>query len=122
MSCRPERIGLGVIVIAAFTLSGPLGAASPYRAPRTSWGDPLIQGVYTNNTNVPFERPPELGTKALYTEAEYEKRRNAPAVVETTTVVTDVHYETSDFGLDPDQSVMVSNPRTSILDRPVNGR
>jgi hypothetical protein len=115
-------MGLGAIVIAALTLSGPLSEASPYRAPRTSWGDPLIQGVYTNNTNVPFERPPELGTKTVYTEAEYEKRRNAPAVVETTTVVTDVHYQTSDFGLDPDQSVMVWNPRTSILDQPANGR
>lgn len=97
-------------------------AAEPYRAPRTSWGDPDIQGVYTNNTNVPYERPVELGTKAVYTEAEYEKRRNAPAVVETTTTVTDVHYQTSDFGLDPDQSRMVRNPRTSILSQPANGR
>lgn len=119
---RPVRVGLGVTVIAAFAVSGSVSAASAYHAPRTSWGDPLIQGVYTNNTNVPFERPPELGTKAVYTDAEYEKRRNAPAVVETTTVVTDVHYQTSDFGLDPDQSVMVTNPRTSILDQPENGR
>jgi len=119
---RPARVGLGAIVIGILALSAPLEAASPYRAPRTSWGDPLIQGVYTNNTNVPFERPPELGTKEVYTEAEYESRRNAPAVVETTTVVTDVHYQTSDFGLDPSQSVMVWNPRTSILDRPANGR
>ena len=123
MSCgKPVRVAVGVVVIAAVALSGSLSAASPYLAPRTSWGDPLIQGVYTNNTNVPFERPAELGTKALYTDAEYEKRRNAPAVVETTTVVTDVHYQTSDFGLDPDQSAMVTNPRTSILDQPANGR
>ena len=119
---KPVRVAVGVVVIAAVALSGSLSAASPYLAPRTSWGDPLIQGVYTNNTNVPFERPAELGTKALYTDAEYEKRRNAPAVVETTTVVTDVHYQTSDFGLDPDQSAMVKNPRTSILDQPANGR
>ena len=78
--------------------------------------------MYTNNTNVPYERPVELGTKAFYTAAEYEKRRNAPAVVETTTTVTDVHYQTSDFGLDPDQSQMVTNPRTSILTLPANGR
>jgi hypothetical protein len=122
MSSRPVTVGPAVVVITAFALSGSVSAASPYHAPRTSWGDPLIQGVYTNNTNVPFERPPELGTKAVYTDAEYEKRRNAPAVVETTTVVTDVHYQTSDFGLDPDQSAMVTNPRTSILDQPANGR
>ena len=33
-----------------------------------------------------------------------------------------MHYQTSDFGLDPDQSVMVTNPRTSILTQPANGR
>jgi len=97
-------------------------APLPYQAPRTSWGDPVIEGVYTNNTNVPFERPAKLGNKAVYTAAEYAKRRNARAVVETTTVVTDVHYETADFGLDPDQSAMVTNPRTSILTQPANGR
>jgi hypothetical protein len=91
-------------------------------APRTSWGDPLIQGVYTNNTNVPFERPLELGDKAIYSAQEYAVRRNAPAVVETTTVVSEVHYETSDYALNPDQSPMVTNLRTSILGTPANGR
>lgn len=105
--------------LVAFTASA---ATAPYKSPRTSWGDPVIQGVYTNNTNVPYERPVALGTKAFYTEAEYAQRKNAPAVVEVTTVVTDVHYDTADFGLDPDQSVMVTNPRTSTLTQPANGR
>jgi hypothetical protein len=106
----------------ASLLAGVAGAGEPYKAPRTSWGDPSIQGIYTNNTNVPYERPVELGAKSLYTAEEYEKRRNAPAVVELTTVVTDVHYQTSDFGLDPEQSQMVTNPRTSLLSLPANGR
>jgi hypothetical protein len=97
-------------------------AAERFKAPRTSWGHPLIQGIYTNNTNVPFERPRELGEKAVYTDAEYATRRNAPAVVETTTTVTDVHYELADYGLTPEQNVMVWNPRTSILTQPANGR
>jgi len=103
-------------------LATSAGAAEKYKAPRTSWGDPLVEGVYTNNTNVPFERPVDLGDKAFYSEQEYEVRSKAPAVVETTTTVTDVHYQTADFGLDPDQSQMVKNLRTSILTRPANGR
>jgi hypothetical protein len=122
MSTPSARIALAVLLIAAMTGATAAEAGRPYKAPRTSWGDPLIQGVYTNNTNVPFERPVELGTRAVYTDAEYEQLRNARAVVELTTVVTDVHYQTSDFGLDPDQSVMVTNPRTSILSQPANGR
>jgi hypothetical protein len=108
--------------MATLVAAAASGAAELYEAPRTSWGDPRIQGVYTNNTNVPFERPAELGEKAFYTESEYARRRNARAVVEVTTVITDVHYQTSDFGLDPDQSPMVTNPRTSILTQPANGR
>jgi hypothetical protein len=116
------RLALAAAIIAALVNATALAAGAPYKVTRTSWGDPLIQGVYTNNTNVPFERPVDLGARAFYTAEEYEKRRNAPAVVELTTVVTDVHYQTSDFGLDPDQSVMVNNPRTSILTQPANGR
>jgi hypothetical protein len=97
-------------------------AAEAFRVPRTSWGDPVIQGVYTNNTNVPFERQAELGDKAFFTEAEYAARSKRPVVVEITTVVTDVHYETADYGLDPSQSYMVRNLRTSILTQPANGR
>lgn len=114
-----SRLTTGVVLLLAGTVAA---AAPPFAAPRTSWGHPDLQGTYTNNTNVPFERPVELGTRAVYTDAEYAQRRNAPAVVETTTVVTDVHYQTADFGLDPDQSTMVTNPRTSILSRPANGR
>lgn len=121
MGHRRTCLAIAWLGTAALGIAG-LDAGEAYRAPRTSWGDPLIQGVYTNNTNVPFERPVELGTKDLYTAEEYEQRRNARAVVELTTVVTDVHYQTSDFGLDPDQSVMVTNPRTSLMTRPANGR
>jgi hypothetical protein len=97
-------------------------AAEKFHAPRTSWGDPVIQGIYTNNTNVPFERSADLGNKAFFTEQEYAARAKNPVVVETTTVVTDVHYETADYGLDPSQSHMVKNLRTSILTQPANGR
>jgi hypothetical protein len=121
MSHRSTRLPFATLCFACVVAS-VAGAGEPYRAPRTSWGDPSIQGVYTNNTNVPYERPVELGSKAVYTAEEYEKRRNARAVVELTTAVTDVHYQTSDFGLDPEQSSMVTNPRTSLMSKPANGR
>src|SRR5689334_6719258 len=118
LSClRLAAISLLLLAVATLT-----GAAEPYKVPRTSWGDPLIEGVYTNNTNVPFERPAKLGKKAFYSAQEYAARKNAPAVVETTTNPTDVHYQTADFDLDPEQNPMVRNLRTSILTQPSNGR
>lgn len=117
---RPAQ-GLAITALLLGLATGA-AAADAFKAPRTSWGDPSIEGVYTNNTNVPFERPVALGAKAFLTEKEDEARRKAPVVVETTTNPTDVHYQTADFGLDPDQAAMVRNLRTSILTQPANGR
>ena len=35
------------------------GAAEPWKTPRTSWGDPDLQGIYSNDdeTGTPMERP-----------------------------------------------------------------
>src|SRR5438034_6505820 len=38
--------------------------------PRTPDGQPDLQGVWTNNTLTPLQRPKELGSKEFYTEAE----------------------------------------------------
>ena len=39
-------------------------------APRTSWGDPDLRGVYLTATYTPLQRPPELANKPFYTEEE----------------------------------------------------
>ncbi|MEX2130588.1 MAG: hypothetical protein WD772_03810, partial [Pseudohongiellaceae bacterium] len=43
---------------------------SAYPTPRTSWGDPDLQGTWRNATVMPFERPVELGLRANYAEEE----------------------------------------------------
>ena len=54
--------------------------AAQTRAPawneRTSWGDPDLQGEWTSEGEygVPFERPPQFGTRQFLTDAEYAKR------------------------------------------------
>jgi hypothetical protein len=124
MTMKAERAGIrasaALTLLSAFWICA--GAADAFKVPRTSWGDPVIQGVYTNNTNVPFERPANLAGKAFLTEAEDEARRRLPVVVETTTVISEAHYELSDYGLDPLQNPMVRNLRSSILTQPSDGR
>ena len=41
--------------------------AGPWAPPRTPWGDPDLQGIYTNKdeNNTPFERPADLAGKRL---------------------------------------------------------
>ena len=78
------------ITLAALTAAG--GAQSPtpkpeaagvYAPPRTSWGDPQLEGVYSNDdeTGIPFERPAQFEGRRIedITRAELEalnKQRN----------------------------------------------
>ena len=43
------------------------GTAKPYPPPRTPWGDPDLQGIYTNKdeNNTPFERPADMAGKTI---------------------------------------------------------
>jgi hypothetical protein len=54
----------------------PAGARSaPTSVPRTPWGDPDLQGVWSSDSEagVPFERPQDLGGKATFTVEELEQ-------------------------------------------------
>jgi hypothetical protein len=55
----------------------PSRAAKPWTPPRTPWGDPDIQGTFTNvgMRDVPFERPVELGERSTITDAEFAERK-----------------------------------------------
>ena len=50
-------------------------------APRTPWGDPDLQGMWLSTAlaGVPFERPAELGTRAVLTAEELAARNAAAA-------------------------------------------
>jgi hypothetical protein len=60
-----------LLLLSAFTV-----ATDAQRAPdrtganRTSWGDPDLQGTWTNNSNTPFERPTEFAGRERLTDAE----------------------------------------------------
>ena len=81
MNIRMDRRAvMQTIVVAALLLAfaGPTLAADDWTMPRTPWGHPDLQGVFTNTTLTPFERPAALGDKAFLTEeeaAELEKNR-----------------------------------------------
>ena len=50
------------------------GAPIQYTVPKTPWGDPDLQGVWTNSTTTPLERPADLADKAVLTEEERRVR------------------------------------------------
>jgi hypothetical protein len=74
---------LGALVLLAAAATAPIqcqppktNAAGAYIVPRTADGQPDLQGIWTNLTLTPLERPPKLSGKAFFTPAEaaeYEK-------------------------------------------------
>src|SRR5262245_23513308 len=65
------------IPIAGQSVASPTATASAARtastrttASRTPWGDPDLQGVWSNATITPFERPNTLAEKQVLTEQE----------------------------------------------------
>lgn len=58
-----------LIVSLTFPLILALSAAHA-QTPRTSWGDPDLQGRWSNATLTPLQRPAELGDKQYFTEEE----------------------------------------------------
>jgi hypothetical protein len=51
-------------------------SAADYHAPKTAWGDPDLQGVWSSaaELSVPFERDPAYGERQWLTDAEFEQR------------------------------------------------
>ena len=68
-------IAIGVALVPA--ANAQTNAARSSSSPRTSWGDPDLQGVWTNTTTTPLERPAKLAGKAVLTgeeAADYARR------------------------------------------------
>ncbi len=55
----PNRMLIAVMLVAVVALPATLAGEDEWTLPRTPWGDPDLQGVWTNETVTPFERPPE---------------------------------------------------------------
>ena len=61
-----------VIVVVSLTAVPAAGQAAAHSEipPRTPWGDPDLQGIWTGSTLTPFERPQDLAEKQFLTEEE----------------------------------------------------
>ena len=92
----------------------PAAVTQTWTQPRTPDGQPDLQGVWTNSTLLPMERPKELGAKEFFTEqeaAEFAKK----GFQGDRAALPDAHYDMGQYGLDPNQSKFAPNLRTSLI-------
>ncbi len=80
MKLRDLAIALAVVA-STLALSSAALAAPPasYHAPRNAIGQPDLQGVWTNATITPLERPPALGDRLVLTEQEAHRAESGNA-------------------------------------------
>ncbi len=106
----------------AVTASLAAGQAKKWTPPHTPDGQPDLQGVWTNATITPFERPPEIAAKEFYTEQEVAaiEALAADNRVDRPPREGDVgNY--NQFWFDSGTTV-VKTRRTSLVIEPANGR
>jgi hypothetical protein len=105
----------GRLIVGLLALPIAIGAA-PWAVPRTPWGDPDLQGIWTYATMTPLERPRDLAAKRSLSEqeaAEYERQTIERQSVANNTAGPD--------WWDPGTRRLVDR-RTSLIVDPENGR
>ena len=124
-----ELVGVAavlVVVIGLLKLAPPLavGAAAQAQAPRTSWGEPDLQGIWTDPFDTPLERPAQYADADVFTDeqrAELDKRRTAhPRRDAREGVGTERDVRGAYNAVF--QSIRPTGPRTSLIVDPPDGR
>jgi hypothetical protein len=93
-------------------------------AQTTPWGDPDLQGVYSNQTPVPLERPKELGNKAVFTKeeaAEFE-RTGLARLLKVVAGGIPTSGELNEVWLETQKGKVGPGLRTSLVIDPPDGR
>jgi hypothetical protein len=70
MKNRLQVLPIAVLIVGAVATTRAQQKANQWTGIRTAWGDPDLQGIWTNETITPFERPTSLADKPFLTEAE----------------------------------------------------
>ncbi len=117
LSARLTAISL-TLLVGILAAAPAVAQESQYTAPRTPWGAPDLNGVWSNATTTPLQRPAELADQAFLTEEERILRNpdSGVSTEERSTYMPTGAY--NDFWLEQGEL----NLRTSLVIDPPNGQ
>jgi hypothetical protein len=98
----------------------PAAAQQKFTTPRTAWGHPDLQGVYTFATETPLQRPAALADKDHYTQAELQQIEQQLKEKHDENIATNEHFSYNALWFVGDQGRPTG--RTSLIVDPENGR
>ena len=118
MNYRVLGTSLTIFVCALFWPAPSAGqqAAADWSPPQTAWGHPDLQGVWTNTTTTPLERPDDLGDKEVITGEEWAARNAVTGLSDDRPRNVVGFY--NDYWLEQGQLL----ERTSLIVDPPNGK
>jgi hypothetical protein len=117
------RMRAAAALLTGLTLAPAIALTQEWTPPRTPWGHPDLEGIWSNATLTPLQRPAELGAKEFYTveevaavERERREQTNADRELPPGQVgsYNDVFFERG--------SGIVGTRRTSLVIDPPDGR
>ena len=101
-----------------------LAAANAAQAQTTPWGDPDLQGTWSNQSPVPLERPAALANKPFYTKEEaaaVEKNALASTLTSVAPAIA-TSGEFNEIWLESEKGKVHPNRSTSLIVDPPDGR
>ena len=112
------RLFVGLLIVIVAT---PLSAGVRHTTP---WGNPDLQGVWTNQTPVPLERPAAMAEKAFFTreEAAAFEQQALSRVLALTAAQVPLSGELNEVWLETQHGRVAPDRRTSLVIEPPDGR
>ena len=115
---------VGVILAVIVLLKvAPAGSATP-QGSRTGWGDPDLQGIWTDEYQTPLQRPARYATKELFTDEERAEldRQRAGILRRDQRVERGSERDVAGAYNAVFQSIKHTGKRTSLVVDPPDGR
>ena len=108
------------LVLSLAVLAMPIGAG----AQTTPWGDPDLQGIWSNQTPIPLERPAPLGDKRVFTKAEAAdvEKNSLASILKVVAGGIPTSGELNEVWLETAKGKVGRNLSTSLIIDPPDGK